>query len=101
MSYTGCGATQSVEASSIQLELSDAFEPLLARLDPTRIEFSLEDGESSDFFTLIFLDVGYTFLHMLVVNIPGDDVSQGEVLQNVNNTNVHIHVRYRNFGLDF
>ena len=87
VTYEGCGTTKTSPETDISLEFAgDAFEPLLARNEPSRIEYLVNDDETDDQFTLVFLDAGFSFLHMMVINIPGNDLSRGEV----KNANTHL-----------
>ena len=80
VTYEGCGTTITSELTNLALEFSgEAHQPLLARNEPSRIEYFVDDTETDDQFTLIFLDAGFSYLHMMVVNIPGNNIDQGEV----------------------
>ena len=80
VSFEGCGAQLTSPQTHINLEFSgQAFAPVLTRELPVRLEYEVNEAESNEFFTLLFVDAGFSFTHMLIVDIPGNDVTSGRV----------------------
>ncbi|KAK6167486.1 hypothetical protein SNE40_021502 [Patella caerulea] len=78
-SYFACeNDFETTEESAITVDplSNNAYTPWQLRTAPV-YRWDYDEG---DLYTLIFYDVGYMFIKSFIINIPGSDVSNGEVI---------------------
>ena len=74
---TGCFSKYVYPGLRTKLDMSlDSVQSVYLRNAPTLVTY---DADITSFYTLIATDPLYAYLHWYVYNIPGNDVSQGQV----------------------
>ena len=75
----GCGTSQRFEDAAFKLDMSLTEElPITARHMP---HITYDVGGLDELYTLIIFAGGFGYNHGVIVNIPGNNVTQGQVRQ--------------------